>query len=155
VTATTRALTGSLGIALLGLLLAACGSGSTTGTALTGGFTANSTGTYAALRPDGEMAIIFVELRNTSDQPLSLAIQGFAIPAGGTARVLELVYAVRAGSYRQEGVNVTYRQNSKTLHQRLPSIMAGTVSATARPLRVSHDLRHCLTDARGLTDGTA
>jgi hypothetical protein len=72
VTTAVRSLTRSAAIAFLGLLLAGCGGGATRGTALVGGISANSTATYAALRPTGKMTVMFIDLRNSSDRPLSL-----------------------------------------------------------------------------------
>lgn len=55
---------------LISLLSGCAGSG--TGTALDGGFTANSGGTYAPLRPHWGMSIIFVVLHNNSHSPVTL-----------------------------------------------------------------------------------
>ena len=63
----------SAGIALMVAPLAACSHDpGHAGAALDGDFTARSTGGYAALRPGGQMAIIFVELHNGSNVPVKL-----------------------------------------------------------------------------------
>jgi hypothetical protein len=71
------------------------------------------------------------------------------------ARVLEVVHAVSSGTYNQDGVNVTYRQGSKTLHELMPSVITGTVSPTAPRLVIPRFDRRCLTRVRPLTDGPA
>jgi hypothetical protein len=61
---------------LVGFLVCACSSPQSiavgSGSALDGGFTAHSTGGFSALRPGGEMAIMFVELHNRTDGPVTL-----------------------------------------------------------------------------------
>jgi hypothetical protein len=59
--------------ALAGCQLVGCSSAPTNvGLALDGGFTASSSSGFSPLRPGGEMAIMFVELHNRSNTPITV-----------------------------------------------------------------------------------
>jgi hypothetical protein len=66
------------------------------------------------------------------------------IPAQGVIEVVELVQALRPGTYRQDGVNVRYQVGSKTETQDLDATITGSVAATAPEQAPNPALRQCV-----------